>query len=339
LASAEAYAQLQKFVDVTNLADYMMLNFYCATVDWPWQNWNAARKRETNALFHFFVWDAEYTIETPPWVPADRTDVGLGGGEADSPARIYAELRQNAEWRLLFADRVHLHCFNQGALTTNQTIPRFIQLCDAIDSAIVGESARWGDVVRTYQPYTRNLEWLTEKNRLLTQFFPQRTGLIIQQFIQAGLYPSLAAPEFSQLGGTFTNAFQLAMNASVGQIYYTTNGLDPRLPGGTIAPEAQVYSGPLLIAGSQQIRARVWRSNGWSALNTADFVSDIPPILTIKASGPTAIITWPSTTFNFNLEYADTPSSSWASYIGGQSNQVTVDMSIGSRYFRLKKTP
>jgi len=31
------------------------LNFYCATVDWPWQNWNALRKRETNAQFKFIV--------------------------------------------------------------------------------------------------------------------------------------------------------------------------------------------------------------------------------------------------------------------------------------------
>ena len=69
LADNSAYSQIQQYLNVTNLADYMMLNFYCSTVDWPWQNWNAARKRETNAMFHFFVWDAEYTLEMPPWVP------------------------------------------------------------------------------------------------------------------------------------------------------------------------------------------------------------------------------------------------------------------------------
>ena len=126
LADNAAYAEIQHYLDVTNLADYMMLNFYCSTVDWPWQNWNAARKRETNALFHFFVWDAEYTLETPPWVPADRTDVGTAANETDSPARLYYQLRQNAEWRLLFADRVQKHFFNGGALTTSQTIPRFL---------------------------------------------------------------------------------------------------------------------------------------------------------------------------------------------------------------------
>jgi hypothetical protein len=136
LASHAAYAQIQRYLNVTNLADYMMLNFYCATVDWPWQNWNAARKREPGAQFHFFIWDAEYTLETPPWVPEDRTGVG-GDRMKPTPARLYYELKQNPEWRLLFADRVK-HCFNNGALTTNQTVPRFLRLCDTIDGAIVG---------------------------------------------------------------------------------------------------------------------------------------------------------------------------------------------------------
>jgi hypothetical protein len=73
LTTPAQYALIQKYVDVTNLADYMMLNFYCATVDWPWQNWNALRKRETNAQFKFIVWDAEYTLDTLPWMPDDRT--------------------------------------------------------------------------------------------------------------------------------------------------------------------------------------------------------------------------------------------------------------------------
>jgi hypothetical protein len=110
--------------------------------------------------------------------------VGGDPSEADSPAYVYHQLRQNAEWRLFFADRAHRHLFNDGALTTNQTVARFLRACDEIDRAIVCESARWGDVVRTSQPYTRNLEWLTEKQRLLTQFFPQRSARVLNQLIE-----------------------------------------------------------------------------------------------------------------------------------------------------------
>ena len=339
LASAGAYAQIQQYLDVTNLADYMMLNFYCATVDWPWQNWNAARKREPGAQFHFFIWDADYTLETPPWVPDDRTGVGAGSNEADSPARLYHELRKNAEWRMLFADRVQKHCFNNGALTTNQTMPRFLRLCDGIDGAIVGESARWGDVVRKSQPYTRNVEWLAEKNRLLTQFLLQRTGRVIQQFIKAGLYPDLAAPELSQPGGVFTKPFQLTMTAPAGMIYFTTNGVDPRLPGGARSADARLYAGPILISSSQQILARAWRTNTWSALNVAGFTaSNVAPALTVRVSGTVAVFSWPAELADFVLEAADTLSSpQWKLIEGAVNNHVTINIGGGSRFYRLRR--
>lgn len=220
--------------------------------------------------------DAEYTLETPPWVPDDRTGVGGASSEADSPARIYRQLRENAEWRLLFADRVQKQCFDGGALTTNQTIPRFLRLCDEIDGAIVCESARWGDVVRRTQPYTRNVEWLAEKSRLLTQFFPQRTERVIQQCRNAGLYPNLAAPAFSSPGGLFTNQLLLTVSVPAGRIYYTTDGSDPRLPGGAINATAQLYSRPLTLTSSQRLRARAWQTNTWSASNEAVFLEAGP---------------------------------------------------------------
>lgn len=339
LAGADAYARIQQHLNVTNLADYMMLNFYCATVDWPWQNWNAARKRAPGAQFHFFVWDAEYTLETPPWVPDDRTDVGAASSDADSPARLYHQLRQNPEWRLLFADRVQKHFFNDGALTTNQAMTRFVQLCDIIDSAIVAESARWGDVVRRNQPYTRNVEWLAEKNRLLTQFFPQRTGRVIQQFIRAGLYPELAAPMLSHISGEFTGPFELTLHAPNGTIFFTTDGTDPRLPGGALAPRARAYSGPIVIAGSQQILARTWRSNTWSALTAADFtVAEPPPALTVTLSGSEALISWTAAGNEYALESTDSVvSPQWSSMAGIVGTQVTVATTDGSRFYRLRR--
>jgi hypothetical protein len=282
LTTSNAYREIQKWVNVTNLADYMMLNFYCATVDWPWQNWNALRKRETNAQFKFIVWDAEYTLDTPPWMPDDRTpNVGAGSGgvngnDLDSPARFYFHLKNNSEWRLLFADRAHKHFFNNGVLTTNQAIPRFLGLCDVIDRAIVCESARWGDVVRTSQPYTRNVEWLTEKQRLLTNFFVGRTDRVIGHLRGAGLYPFLSAPSYNQHGAFFTNEFTLTISAPAGVIYYTTNGVDPRLPGGAISPSATLYGGPITLNSSRRILARAFHTNVWSAVSDATFIEATP---------------------------------------------------------------
>jgi hypothetical protein len=340
LADATSYAKIQQYVNVTNLADYMMLNFYCATVDWPWQNWNAARKRETNAMFHFFVWDAEYTLETPPWIPVDRTGVGADSSEANSPAFIYNQLRQNAEWRLLFADRAQLHLFNNGALTTNQTIPRFISLCDSIDSAIVGESARWGDVVRTTMPYTRNAEWLTEKQRLLTDFFPQRTSLLINQLVNASLYPGIAAPEFSSQGGEFNAPVKLSMSYTSGQVYYTTNGVDPRVAGGGTYTEAKAYHGAFTVSTNQTILARTLKSGVWSALTAATFTftNVTLPSLSVQASGSNIIISWPDTATSYTLEYTDSLSQpQWVTVPNVSGTQVVVDTNAVTRFYRLKK--
>ncbi|MBL9134721.1 MAG: chitobiase/beta-hexosaminidase C-terminal domain-containing protein [Verrucomicrobiales bacterium] len=340
LSGADAYARIQQYLDVTNLADYMMLNFYCATVDWPWQNWNAARKREAGAQFRFFIWDADYTLETPPWVPEDRTGVGAGSDEADSPARLYHELRKNAEWRMLFADRVQKHCFNQGALTTNQTISRFLRLCDTIDGAIVGESARWGDVVRQSQPYTRNVEWLNEKARLLTQFFPQRTERVVQQFIRAGLYPAIPATELSHSGGTYEGPLQLTLRAPEGVIYFTTNGLDPRLPGGGILPEAKRYDGPITLSGQVQVLTRTWRTNAWSALSASTFVvtDPAPPAITFQRTDASIVLSWPPQVRGYVLEEATSPSASnWSPVSEVIGNSVNVKIIDRHRFYRLRR--
>jgi hypothetical protein len=92
----------------------------------------------------------------------------------------------------------------------------------------------------------------------------------------AGLYPFLDAPDFSQHGGTFSNQFILAMTASAGTIYYTTNGSDPRLAGGGISPGALVYSGPITLTGSRRVLARVFHTNTWSAVNDAVFIESTP---------------------------------------------------------------
>ncbi|MHB9007880.1 MAG: LamG-like jellyroll fold domain-containing protein [Limisphaerales bacterium] len=337
LASATAYAQLRQFVDVTNLADYMMLNFYCSTVDWPWQNWNAVRKRETNALFKFLVWDAEYTLETPPWVPDDRTGVGHDGGERDSPAYFYAQLRQNAEWRLLFADQVRRHCFHDGALTPSQAIQRFLGRCEEIDRAIVCESARWGDVVRTSRPYTRDVEWLTEKNRLLADFFPARTARLVQILRNAGLYPRVDSPEFNEHGGRFTNQFILTVTAPQGTVYLTTDGTDPRLPGGGIAPTASAYLAPVVLTTGGVVRARALDGGVWSALNEASFSRSTPAALTIELSGALLRVSWPLELEGFQLETAESLDSvSWAAVPGVVDHVATIAPDATSRFYRLR---
>ncbi|MEC9350438.1 MAG: PKD domain-containing protein, partial [Planctomycetota bacterium] len=203
-------------------------------------------------------------------------------------AEAYSRLRQSPEWRLLFADRVHQHFFNDGPLYVNpeerswnpdrpgenRPAAIYMKRADQINLPMVLEAARWGDV-RREPPYTREGEWSAELNWLLRTWFPNRSSRVLQQLRSAQLYPGLAAPAFSRHGGDVPPGFELGMSLPAGEqgsIYYTTDGSDPRIYGsGAISPDATLYDGPVRLAGNTALRARTRSGNTWSALNRADF--------------------------------------------------------------------
>jgi hypothetical protein len=56
-------------------------------------------------------------------------------------------------------------------------------------------------------------------------------------------------------------------NATAGSVYYTTDGSDPRDPGGAIGATAQLYAGAIPISSNTRIRARTLHGGGvWSGI-------------------------------------------------------------------------
>jgi len=186
-------------------------------------------------------------------------------------------LKGNAEFRLVFADRVQKHFFNDGALTPKASAARWMKRANEVDRAIIAESARWG-CFRRNPPYTRDRDWLTEQKRLLNSWFPQRTAIVLEQLRAAGLYPGTAAPVFTPCGGRITEDFKLSMSSpGGGTIYYTTNAVDPRVPyTGAIAPQALACSNAVPLRASVQVKARVLKDRIWSALTEAAFTNSPP---------------------------------------------------------------
>jgi hypothetical protein len=269
----------EDLLDVQDMTDYMIMNFYVGNADWPHRNWYAGRDRNNGDGFKFHPWDTE-------------TALGLTGVAHDSTgvstavARPYAALRTNAEFRLQFADRVHRHFFNDGVFAVNPTnaawnpaLPqnnrpaaRFMALAAGISNAIVGETARWGDQLRT-TPYTRDEHWFPALNSMLSSYFPRRSSNVLAQFRRALLYPTTDAPVMNRHGGTVDPGFQLTLSSPVGTIYYTTNGNDPRSAG------ASVYAGPISLTDLTTIKARVLNGAEWSALSAATFVVGQPRLV------------------------------------------------------------
>lgn len=273
-----AFDNLRQTLDVEDFIDYLIANFYLGSGDWDRKNWYASFNRfDLSGRWRWHMWDAEHIMDAGTNLsPEDVTNKNT----SLAPTGLHQKWLANPEYRMLFADRVHRHLFNGGVLTPDKFAALFTNLTDKIDRAIVGESARWGDNRRPATPYTRDVEWLTECNRLLDAYIPGRRDVVLSQFTGKNppWYPSVAAPvflinELYQYGGDVIRGDVLTIlnpNDS-GTVYYTLNGSDPRLPGGGVNSSALIYTGDIPVRRSLRVAARVLRNGIWSALNEANY--------------------------------------------------------------------
>ena len=281
LSDSANYAAIQDYVDIPALIDYMLMIYHTGSRDSPVllcndntpRNFYAIRKRQPGEGYVFLPWDVEWSLENENW---DRVNVSGYSNNNEHPAYLITRLQANEEFRMLMADHIHRHYFNDGALTEENTITRYWNRSMDIDRAIIGESARWGDTLRS-TPYTRNVEWVTERNRLVNTYFPARDDVVLSQLRTAGYYPNVDAPVFYingsyQYGGHITSSDALSMAATSGTIWYTTDGSDPRLSGGAVnTSSASAYSSSFNLTESTHIKARALDGSTWSALNEATY--------------------------------------------------------------------
>jgi hypothetical protein len=144
--------------------------------------------------------------------------------------------------------RVQLHFFNNGALTPKSAAARYRQLADGIEDAIVAESARWGDA-QPGRRLTRDEHWIRERGRLLRDWFPRRTDVVLAQLNARGNLGFILPPAIRREGDS------IIIPATAGTLYWTIDGSDPRQPDGRPNPRARSIQGrsvqnTLLTAGS-----------------------------------------------------------------------------------------
>ena len=264
----------EPLVDVINLADYMLLNFYGANADWDHHNWAAMRNKLTPGKgFTFMCWDAEMMFTS-------LNGSILGENNPNCPSRVYQQLVKNDAFKRLLADRIQKYLFNDGALTPDSAKARWLRRKATLEDAIDCESARWGDYRRDVHPWVSNGPfflygkenyWTPQNNYLLNTFFPQRTNIFLTQLRENGLFPSINAPNLltnNQLNfsGIVKRGDKLSMTASQGNIYYTEDGTDPLNPAtGALSPKAKLYNQQITLERSINIVARTLNNNIWSA--------------------------------------------------------------------------
>ena len=270
LRTRARFEEMETHVNISNLIDYMLMHQYMGSRDGPEvfhsNNMRSIRKSRGPNLVTWIgmPWDMEasmFEIDVTRNVNVD---------DPNTLVRVYTKLRENPEFRLRYSDHVHRHCFNGGALTPARTAAIWEARATEIYSAIIGESARWGDYRRRSEPFTRDVEWQQERDRLLTTYFPTRTDFLVDLLKQNDLYPDLDAPVFNEHGGILPTGFELIISAAAGTIYHTNDGSDPR-EAWTETALGTVYNDPLTLNQSQTIKARTFLNGEWSALTEASF--------------------------------------------------------------------
>ncbi len=275
-ADASAYADVVSRLDVPSFCDYMVINYFAGNSDWAFQNWVASRKRVAGALWQYHNWDGERTFIGPNdnVVPETNSDKVRAEADADgSPTYLLHRLKSHPDFRMLLADRAERLLRGNGILTPARSAQFYQDRLATVDPAVIAESARWGDQRRPGQPYTRDTEFVAERDRLLGTWFPVRANNLITQLRAENLYPAMDPPTVSPAAGTAVFPLQVSFTTPAGcELWLGLNGLDPRAPGGTVAGGAilQTAATRSVTASTRLLaRARNTSTGEWSALAEA----------------------------------------------------------------------
>lgn len=295
----DAYAALSARVDLASYVDYLLAQWYSANYDWPRNNWMATARarlsadpgdRNPEGRFVFHVWDAEGTLNWSTVSTANRTDERSLSFR--SAVYIHTAALQHPDYLTLLADRVQRHIlepggalyvepgFDQANTVFDPAFPErnvpaslYHRLVEMLEPAVVMEYARWGNYFNNPGQYDPS-DWRIERDRLLSIFFPVRSGVLMQQLIASTpqQFPDLDAPASNLQPGAYPVGTSLVLQqAQSASIYYTLDGSDPRMSLGAVNPSASIASAPIsLQRGLHRVRARAFDGTEWSALLERD---------------------------------------------------------------------
>ncbi|MBN1669821.1 MAG: lamin tail domain-containing protein [Kiritimatiellae bacterium] len=277
LATQLHYDHVTEYLDIDQYCDYMALNNFAGTGDWPNGNWWGGNRNTPPGTMKFFSWDAEDCLyfelnrsHDGAWVnPWMNSGLGTAG-------KFWVNLRVANDFKIAFADRLYRQCFNNGPLTKENGQARFGRLFEYVHDAMFAESARWGDCKADGTTYNPPDHWYAETNRVSNMLNTNVADMVSVFRAHYNMYPSLDPPQFHQHGGAVASGFRLTVSsphsAASGTIYYTLDGSDPRAPGGSRRPAAIAYSGPIPISTTTHVKARLYKANNtWSAAHAATF--------------------------------------------------------------------
>lgn len=286
-------SEVETLLDVDNFIDFMLINQYAGNTDWDHHNWLAFKNRDlTDKGFRFICWDSELIF-------GDLNDNNLSLDNDGAPTHILNRLMNNPNFKHHYMDRVYKHLIaDDGLLTSKKVIELWDSLYNIVQLPLYDEAARWGDYRRDVHPYqsycweiyTVDNQYNSERQRLLTKYFPQRTKTFVNQLIKKEWYVESDIPVFRINGmtddvvDTLTKDDILTFKSS-SIIYYTTDGTNPvvwKSSNGTATPSAHRYNGRNILENTDfengdvvTVKAVCKSDNNWGVVVERTFVMSI----------------------------------------------------------------
>ncbi len=200
--------------DPSNNADYFITNWYAGNSDWPNKNYyGGIQSQPPRHGYKYFMWDSEWSLFLRSNTNYNRITDYRGIAAAND------RLQDSPEFRLRFGDRAHRAFFNNGPLTPESALARYQEVTADHTSILNPEAARWGD----QHGGNRSLsDWQGEYDHIVDDWFPVRGDNFLSSLRSAGLYPAIAAPTYSQHGGSFVSGTgpSIITPTSVDKVYY-----------------------------------------------------------------------------------------------------------------------
>ncbi len=255
LTSSDPETGYPAFIDVPSWIDHHMINTLMLNVD-SLRLSTYFYKERSGKVFGGPVWDFNISsgsrdrFGNPPRPRDPDVWRGISGDRGttffeNGTQRWWGTLFDQRDFQQDYCDRWHE--LRAGAFSTENIHALIDSLADEIREAQVRNEARWSQVPPEYGGWQGEIDHFKD--------WLERRG----EFMDEEL---VRPPAVTPAGGALADGEMITMKGNRGTlfnrttVYYTTDGTDPRLPGGGINPDATAYSSPFRPDASVNIVAR-----------------------------------------------------------------------------------
>ncbi|HTJ00841.1 MAG TPA: CotH kinase family protein [Dongiaceae bacterium] len=292
------------YIDTGSWIDHHILNVMAFNVDAL--RLSAYFYKERNGKLHFGpVWDFDRTQGStdgrdfnPRTWRSPSGDQGTDFFNYPWWGRMFTDIDFWQQWIDRYED------LRPGMLSTNHIFATIDTLVNQVRNEQPREVSRWSGFtsprsgIFAASGYSYNFPGTYQGEvDFMKNWYAQRLNFMDTNFV--------AKPGLSHAAGAIAPGTGLALTGPAGAtLYYTTNGTDPRLPGGRISSNALPYLAPIPINTNVTILVRAYDtahhnltgpnnpplSSPWSGLTTAAYLTVTAPVITQVPNGLEAYV-------------------------------------------------